>query len=106
MTNPPWFQNLPFASFLSLTGQCKPFDAKADGCYRGEGVAAVFLKKLSAVRADGEKYSVSYLQQACSKTILHSNFCAKCLISLRYFSKCYHQIRSEARKNLRRRSSL
>ncbi|KAI1378438.1 hypothetical protein F4677DRAFT_466143 [Hypoxylon crocopeplum] len=55
VTNPLWFQNLSGASFLSTTGQCKPFDAKADGYCRGEGVAAVFLKKLSAAVADGDQ---------------------------------------------------
>lgn len=55
MTNPLWFQNLAGASFLSTTGQCKPFDAKADGYCRGEGVAAVFLKKLSAAITDGDQ---------------------------------------------------
>jgi acyl transferase domain-containing protein/nucleoside-diphosphate-sugar epimerase/SAM-dependent methyltransferase/acyl carrier protein len=54
MTQPLWFQNLAAASFLSPTGQCKPFDAKADGYCRGEAVATVFLKKMSSAIADGD----------------------------------------------------
>ncbi|KAL2810527.1 hypothetical protein BJX63DRAFT_434174 [Aspergillus granulosus] len=54
MTNPLWFQNLAGASFLSPTGACKPFDAKADGYCRGEGIAAVFVKKMSQAVADGD----------------------------------------------------
>ncbi|PYI32372.1 putative polyketide synthase [Aspergillus indologenus CBS 114.80] len=55
MTNPLWFQNLAGASFLSPTGQCKPFDIKADGYCRGEGIATIFLKRLSAAVADGDQ---------------------------------------------------
>ncbi|ERF73358.1 hypothetical protein EPUS_08300 [Endocarpon pusillum Z07020] len=54
MTSPLWFQNLAGATFLSPTGACKPFDAKADGYCRGEGIAAVFLKKMSKAVADGD----------------------------------------------------
>ncbi len=54
MTSPLWYQNLAGASFLSKTGACKPFDTDADGYCRGEGVAAVFLKKLGTAIADGD----------------------------------------------------
>ena len=54
MTNPLWFQNLAGATFLSPTGACKPFDAKADGYCRGEGNATVFLKKMSKAIEDGD----------------------------------------------------
>jgi acyl transferase domain-containing protein len=40
---------------LSPTGSCKPFDADADGYCRGEGIGAVFLKKLSTAIADGDQ---------------------------------------------------
>ena len=55
ITHPDWYYNLDGAAFLSSTGQCKPFDAKADGYCRGEGVGAVFLKKLSSAIADGDQ---------------------------------------------------
>ena len=55
MTSPEWFQNLAGALFLSPTGQCKPFDSNADGYCRGEGVGAVFLKKLSRASVDGDQ---------------------------------------------------
>lgn len=54
MTNSLWFQNLAAASFLSPSGQCKPFDADADGYCRGEGFAAVMVKKMSDALADGD----------------------------------------------------
>ena len=53
LTNLQWTQNLAAGSFISPTGQCKPFDSAADGYCRGDGIAYVFLKKLSTAVADG-----------------------------------------------------
>lgn len=54
-STPMFFQNLAAGSFLSPTGQCKPFDAKADGYCRGEAIGAIFLKKLTHAIADGDQ---------------------------------------------------
>ena len=90
MTNPLWFQNLAGASFLSHTGQCKPFDEKADGYCRGEGVAAVFLKKMSAAVADGDQIlgviGATAVQQ---KSELHADFCTQCPFFVRPLPRSY-----------------
>lgn len=65
MTSPLWFQNLAGASFLSQTGPCKPFDAKADGYCRGEGVACVFLKKMTkAIEDVSDGHPMSIMRRA------------------------------------------
>lgn len=42
-------------SIMSPSGQCRPFDARADGTVSGNGAAAVLLKPLAAARADGDR---------------------------------------------------
>jgi len=39
---------------LSPTGSCKSFDAAADGYARGEGVSAIYIKKLADAVRDGD----------------------------------------------------
>ncbi|KAI9152369.1 polyketide synthase [Paramyrothecium foliicola] len=48
------YLDLGKASFLSSTGQCKPFDESADGYCRADGVGLVVLKSLSQAVADGD----------------------------------------------------
>lgn len=39
---------------LSPTSTCHTFDASADGFGRGDGVAAIYIKRLSSAIADGD----------------------------------------------------
>lgn len=55
ITDPLAFQDLAAAGFLSPSGQCKPFDDRADGYCRGEAVGFVFLKRLYDALADGNQ---------------------------------------------------
>ncbi|KAK4182798.1 ketoacyl-synt-domain-containing protein [Podospora australis] len=48
------FLDLGKASFLSATGQCKPFDEAADGYCRADGAGLVVLKSLRAALIEGD----------------------------------------------------
>ncbi|WP_040786625.1 thioester reductase domain-containing protein [Nocardia pneumoniae] len=48
------FLLLSSLGMMSGSGRCRPFAASADGYVPGEGVGALYLKPLSAARADGD----------------------------------------------------
>lgn len=49
------YLGLDRAHFLSPSGQCKAFDASADGYCRAEGCGIFVIKKLSDALADGDR---------------------------------------------------
>jgi acyl transferase domain-containing protein/NADPH:quinone reductase-like Zn-dependent oxidoreductase/NAD(P)-dependent dehydrogenase (short-subunit alcohol dehydrogenase family)/acyl carrier protein len=52
---PEYFLAMSKGGFLSRSGRCRAFDAKADGYVRGEGVGVVVLAPLSAALARGDE---------------------------------------------------
>ncbi|KAL7934399.1 putative polyketide synthase, partial [Trichoderma chlorosporum] len=55
ITNPDIYCMLNKGHFLSKTGQCKVWDAGADGYCRGDGVGSVVIKRLEDALADNDK---------------------------------------------------
>lgn len=55
LLSPAIFRSFDGAEALSPTGQCKSFDADADGFVRGEGCGAVILKRYSDAVRDGDR---------------------------------------------------
>ena len=54
LLNPDMFMMLSNMQFLAQDGTCKSFDAKGDGYGRGEGFAAVIIKRVDHAVRDGD----------------------------------------------------
>ncbi|KAI9508881.1 putative polyketide synthase [Russula earlei] len=55
ITSPDMFLGLDRGHFLSPTGQCRVFDASANGYSRGEGCGLFVLKRLSDARVENDR---------------------------------------------------
>jgi len=51
---------------ISRTGECRPFDARADGFVMGEGVGAVILKRRADAERDGDRIYALIRGSACN----------------------------------------
>ncbi|KAG6007492.1 Type I Iterative PKS [Claviceps maximensis] len=80
-TSPFDYQNLFAAGFLSPSGACKPFDVSADGYCRGEGVAVVVLKSLSAALEEGDHIMGVIVGSAVNQNYNDAQITAPCSAS-------------------------
>nr|ALQ32935.1 putative polyketide synthase [Fusarium sacchari] len=76
ITSPDMYLGLSRGHFLSPTGNCKPFDATADGYCRAEGCVLFVLKRLSDAITEGDRIygvirSAQINQSGNSSSITH-----------------------------------
>ncbi|KAJ3580046.1 hypothetical protein NPX13_g523 [Xylaria arbuscula] len=82
ISSPDMYTGLARAHFLSPNGQCKPFDASADGYCRAEGCGMVVLKRLAnAIEENDHIYGVirgiGVNQCGMAKSITHPDHTAQ-----------------------------
>lgn len=80
------------AHFLSETGQCKPFDAAADGYCRAEGCGVFVLKRAVDAIAEGDRIhgiirGIEVNQCGTSKSITHPDASAQEMLFKKLFSR-------------------
>ncbi|KAF9631050.1 conidial yellow pigment biosynthesis polyketide synthase [Lasiodiplodia theobromae] len=76
ISSPDMYLGLSRAHFLSPTGQCKPWDASADGYCRAEGCGMFVLKRFSDAVAEGDRIhgvirGIEVNQCGTAKSITH-----------------------------------
>ncbi|KAI0437520.1 hypothetical protein F4803DRAFT_570691 [Xylaria telfairii] len=79
ISSPDMYNGLARAHFLSPTGQCRPFDAAADGYCRAEGCGLVVVKKLSSAVAEHDNIygvirGIGVNQCGTAKSITHPDY--------------------------------
>ncbi|KAI0465609.1 hypothetical protein F4859DRAFT_528304 [Xylaria cf. heliscus] len=91
ISSPDMYNGLARAHFLSPTGQCKPFDAAADGYCRAEGCGLLVVKKLSsAIEENDNIYGVirgiGVNQCGTAKSITHPDYKTQAALFARLLS--------------------
>ena len=81
------------AAFSAMDGQCKAFDAAADGFGRGEGIGVVVLKRRSQAVADGDSIlavirAVSVNQDGRSSSLTAPNGMAQSALIRQALDRC------------------
>lgn len=67
LLNPDMFLHLSNQQFLAPDGKCKPFDASADGYGRGEGIAAIVLRRVDEAVSHGDPIRAVIRGTACNQ---------------------------------------
>ncbi|KAJ7160342.1 putative polyketide synthase [Mycena filopes] len=70
ISGPDMYLGLDRGHFLSPTGQCKPFDAAADGYARAEGAGIFVLKRLSDAEAANDR--ILAVVRGCAAALLRA----------------------------------
>ncbi|KDQ50552.1 hypothetical protein JAAARDRAFT_583047 [Jaapia argillacea MUCL 33604] len=93
ITSPDMYLGLDRGHFLSPTGQCKAFDASADGYSRSEGCGLFVLKRLSDAIAENDNImgiirGIDVNQSGLAHSITHPHAPTQAKLFTRVLNKC------------------
>lgn len=92
MSSPDMYLGLSRAHFMSPSGQCKPWDASADGYCRAEGCGLFVLKRLSDAVKEGDRIhgvirGIEVNQCGTAKSITHPDSTTQAKLFKQLFTK-------------------